>query len=91
MPSCRPPDLQHFLDNLIATGSPIRADCILIADFVSSPVPLWAAAVRLGQMGSQATLAVAVGRAARQPPDDPFTTETENIDDPAAVRVSELC
>jgi hypothetical protein len=85
MPSCQPPELQHFLDNLISTGSPIRTDCILITDLATSSVPLQAAATRLRQMGSIVTFAIAAGRVVRQPPEDPFTAEVATIDDLATV------
>jgi hypothetical protein len=40
MPSCRPPDPQMYSDNIITTGSPFRAECILVGDFLSSAASL---------------------------------------------------
>jgi hypothetical protein len=87
MPSCRPLDLQAFVDNLVTTGSPIRADCILIADFISNEAALHAAALRLQQMGSEAILAVSAACVRRSHPDDPFTTEMVSIGEGTRVGV----
>ena len=74
-------DRQTFLDNLIVTGSPVRADCVLVADFVSNPAAFEAAADRLRQMGIRVVLAVSAGRIAAPVRVDPFATEIEIIDD----------
>jgi hypothetical protein len=81
MPSCRHVDRQTFLDNLIITGSPVRADCVLVADFVASPLAFAAAADRLRQMSSRVVLAVSAGRVAAPARLDPFATEVEMIED----------
>jgi hypothetical protein len=81
MSSCRPPDPQIFSDNIITTGSPVRAECVLVADFLSSTAPLRAVAAKLRQFGSVAVLAVSAGRVAHPLPADPFAVVTERIDD----------
>jgi hypothetical protein len=87
MPRCRQSDTQFFVDNLVTSGAPARADCVLIADFVSSPEPLRAVSAILRQTGSHLALAVSAGRAADPPPADPFFTLVEAIEEIPEVRV----
>jgi hypothetical protein len=87
MPRCRQSDTQMFMDNVVTSGAPVRAECILVGDFVSSAAPLQAIAATLRQSGSLAVLAVAAGRAADPPPADPFETTAETIEDLAGAHV----
>jgi hypothetical protein len=81
MPRCQPTDPQTFADNVVLTAGLVRADCILIADFVRTGAAIQAIAARLRQAESLVLLALAAGRAADPPPVDPFAAQIESIDD----------
>lgn len=80
MPRCPPPDRQAAIDNLIVTGSPVRGDAILVADFISTAAVLEGAAVRLRQMGCTIVLAISAGAAARPARPHPFEARTDAIE-----------
>jgi hypothetical protein len=90
MPRCGQADTQVLVDNLVTSGAPARADCVLLADFVSNPSVLQAASAVLRQSGSHAVLAVSAGRASNPPPADPFTMVVETIDELSQERVRPL-
>jgi hypothetical protein len=79
MPRCPPPDRQVCLDNVIVTGSPVRADAILVSDFLSTPVALEAVAARLRQMGCSVVLGITAGLAAQPSRREPFAQEVQMI------------
>lgn len=79
MPRCPPPDRQVCLDNVIVTGSPVRAEAVLVSDFLSTPVALEAVAARLRQMGCSVVLAVTAGLAVQPSRREPFAQDAQTI------------
>jgi hypothetical protein len=76
---------QFYFDNLVSTGSPVRVDCVLVADVVTAVEAVAAAAALLSRMGGRVVLAIAAARGTRAPAGEPFATAIEVVGEAVAL------